>query len=1405
MEWHVLSKLSRHMDETAEGYLICRDVPIARTGTQIYWENEVPPLQGDAGGRVHVDREASEVFHPDSVRSFEGKPLVDNHPFDPVGPDNWNDLAVGYVANPRRGTGVHDDLLFADLVFTSRRGIDAVRRGKRAISVGYNAFYEQTAPGLGRQKSIFCNHVALVDEGRCGARCTIMDGRSVYNYDAEEQPRVPEGSSEGGQWTSGGGGGGSKGKAAPHLAASTVNGKHMTAEGGELPDHIKAAKIPPGWSNVTYSPDPKAELLATGKDTKGRRQPIYSAEHHARKGAEKFARVKALEEKFDAIHKKNEQARRSSNPATAAAADVTALIMHTGMRPGSETDTGATEKAYGATTLEGRHVVQTPEGLKLQFVPGKKHGQQIEMPVDDPDIAKMLLRRQKEAGPDGQLFGVNEKALLNHVHSLDKSFKTKDFRTHLGTKTALAAMKDVPEPTNEKEYKRAAKHVATIVSEKLGNTPAIAMASYISPVIWANWRQHAGMTADAAFQDEEELPDAHWGEVGAELPAVQEPGDDEPDDDGEDITEADPDVIAMIGFDPFEDEDEDRENIDYDDSVNIDYQDFEESKIKRVPSGSSEGGQFGAGGGGTKSGGSGEGGSREGRYPTSKGEHGLVGKAVKHGVKTAKGFGKEDYEVLKEHMKEVPPEMRAKLSHFAKATARAIPRLLAGHWKEEKHNAIHAAGAVRALTSGKRPTPEQMKGLRAIGTRAILTTASVAMGDVTGGGAAHVAAHFGNELVQHVVVEHALKAVVGGGRAAVGGAKRLFGASKDAEGEGPEKPEPMNEEISSEDMKLLQQFIEAIGEAMGDLDAHDLAEYVQDDWNEQAHPRDPKGAATGGQFTSGGGGASAKVSTAPGGVAKPGYKSTGAYEAYKQGLKSGGGEGAKPGGEGAKPASGGEGAKPVSITSTTQHRLNEYAEKVPDATANAVRTGAPGKLLKAMARDELSKGTHPATVIAQIQAVSARYTDKSVAAYANVLIKHIAEAHNVNHADFGKAGSRPLATEGKKPGTKPGEAGKGEKPGEAGKGEKPGEAGAGEYPPKEGEEAKQEGEKARQEAEKAKAEAEKAKGQQAQKPPAPKTYEEVLDIRAKEGRHFGFMELQHHRTAWKNASPQLLAVMANISPLNSVRHNDGETAHYRSGDHSINMNDTPMGGPKGDNVWRHEYGHAIDYSFTPAKTGAQWYHSASSIRANSDRELESIALQKSVKEGASKKITLFNFRSAITAEDSPSDYFLREAEGLPVTAQEILNYAGGEQLVAAGVIALLKGDKSWLPALLPVDVDNAMDRRMFEDFVGSMTMNKVMQGHGDDYYRERGGGASCTEMFANYICCTNARNGPVYRAIFHAIAPRCCKHFDDIIAEKTEPAGAAKPPPTGKVERKRTPRRPYSDGAIHIHRGQIWS
>lgn len=167
---------------TPEGFLICLDVPLGRTGVQMYSEKEIP-LKGGPDGLIRVERTPEEVFRLETIASYEGKVIVDDHPMDEdasaegwdVNPDNVDKYAAGHVQNVRRGEGVQDDLLLGDLFITKRSAIEAVLGGKREVSGGYNCEYEQTEPGRGRQVNILGNHVALVDHARCGTICSIGD------------------------------------------------------------------------------------------------------------------------------------------------------------------------------------------------------------------------------------------------------------------------------------------------------------------------------------------------------------------------------------------------------------------------------------------------------------------------------------------------------------------------------------------------------------------------------------------------------------------------------------------------------------------------------------------------------------------------------------------------------------------------------------------------------------------------------------------------------------------------------------------------------------------------------------------------------------------------------------------------------------------------------------------------------------------------------------------------------------------------------------------------------------------------------------------------------------------------------------------------------------------------------
>lgn len=177
MKYFVKYRISENISETPEGFLICIGVPVARTGEQVYGPGETPISDTE---KVTIIRDEKEVFRPETIASFEGKPITIKHPEDFVTPENWKDLAKGIMQNVRRGKGENKDDLIADLLITDKMAIDLVKNGLREVSCGYDAEYEQSdedeeVGNRGRQKNIIGNHLALVHQGRAGSGYAIND------------------------------------------------------------------------------------------------------------------------------------------------------------------------------------------------------------------------------------------------------------------------------------------------------------------------------------------------------------------------------------------------------------------------------------------------------------------------------------------------------------------------------------------------------------------------------------------------------------------------------------------------------------------------------------------------------------------------------------------------------------------------------------------------------------------------------------------------------------------------------------------------------------------------------------------------------------------------------------------------------------------------------------------------------------------------------------------------------------------------------------------------------------------------------------------------------------------------------------------------------------------------------
>lgn len=169
------SRISGHMIETPEGYLICKEVPIARTGNQDYRGSE---FGGEDPEKVYkVKRLEEEVFSKAALASFEGKPVVDEHPNEDVTAENIKRYIKGTCRDIHQGTGILSDCIVADLIIYDKDLIQKIKDGKRDISCGYDCLWDPVDEDTYIQREIRGNHVAVVDKGRAGKKVSIRDSQ----------------------------------------------------------------------------------------------------------------------------------------------------------------------------------------------------------------------------------------------------------------------------------------------------------------------------------------------------------------------------------------------------------------------------------------------------------------------------------------------------------------------------------------------------------------------------------------------------------------------------------------------------------------------------------------------------------------------------------------------------------------------------------------------------------------------------------------------------------------------------------------------------------------------------------------------------------------------------------------------------------------------------------------------------------------------------------------------------------------------------------------------------------------------------------------------------------------------------------------------------------------------------
>jgi DNA topoisomerase-1 len=271
--------------------------------------------------------------------------------------------------------------------------------------------------------------------------------------------------------------------------------RYLDSRGNRIGDPAKLARIeslviPPAWKDVWISPRASAKLQATGIDSAGRRQYLYHPEYRAQQEQAKYDRLirfaESLPDLRAAMAEHMEHDPRDRERVSAVAVRVINLGW---FRVGSERYVRES-RTYGITTLNKSHA--SVRGSRIVFRFRGKHRALVRTQIVDTELAaaiKDLLalpggRRLFRYEWEGDIYNLTSKRLNDYIRIyMGEEFTAKDFRTWGGTLLAAVDFAQRGVVETQTEQKRAVAAVMRNVAERLGNTPAVTRASYVSPAV----------------------------------------------------------------------------------------------------------------------------------------------------------------------------------------------------------------------------------------------------------------------------------------------------------------------------------------------------------------------------------------------------------------------------------------------------------------------------------------------------------------------------------------------------------------------------------------------------------------------------------------------------------------------------------------------------------------------------------------------------------------------------------------------------------------------------------------------------------------------------------------------------------------------------------------------------------
>jgi DNA topoisomerase IB len=252
---------------------------------------------------------------------------------------------------------------------------------------------------------------------------------------------------------------------------------------------ITALVIPPAWEDVWICADPGGHIQAVGTDAAGRRQYLYHALWRERRDRDKHDRIRELGAVLPHLREvagRHLDGRGLTRDRVLAAA--VRLIDLGFFRPGGE-EYAEENGTFGLATLLKEHVTLAKGQLMFEYTAkGAKHREQA---VAEEEVCAVVRSLKRRRAGEGKLLAYRTGRRWHDVTAADINdyirevsggdYTAKDFRTWHATVLAAVGLAVSERADTDTARKRAIARVVREVAGYLGNTPAVARASYIDP------------------------------------------------------------------------------------------------------------------------------------------------------------------------------------------------------------------------------------------------------------------------------------------------------------------------------------------------------------------------------------------------------------------------------------------------------------------------------------------------------------------------------------------------------------------------------------------------------------------------------------------------------------------------------------------------------------------------------------------------------------------------------------------------------------------------------------------------------------------------------------------------------------------------------------------------------------